>query len=193
MNITSKQLVCIIGLQFSENTPYPEYYIIVHIDDTYTDTTLAVNNKVAFFNEKQIKLYLRQKCKFIVNNKRQLLDSLDMVCCLQNILEVIEKRNEDNGAFILDYLNTCFDILQVANIALSDANKKLLYNFADHLTFNREFGSYLDENKIDTQTVIDAIYWLTGAVIFNSFVVTDIEMFGEINNAVSEYLCTIEN
>ena len=49
-----------------------------------------------------------------------------------------------------------------------DERKNLLWKFADHLTFEKEFGQYLISNSISRESLIDALIWCLGAIASRS-------------------------
>jgi len=46
--------------------------------------------------------------------------------------------------------------------------KRILYAFADHLTFNRELSTFFAEHQFSRQAVLEAVTWSIGAVVSKS-------------------------
>lgn len=91
-----------------------------------------------------------------------------LIVDLAAVLFLIENETFDDSAVILNCLNTIFDLLPSAGKKLSEERKNLLWKFADHLTFEKEFGQYLAANSISRESIIDALTWCVGAIVTKS-------------------------
>ncbi|MCP4217612.1 MAG: hypothetical protein GY765_23420 [bacterium] len=84
----------------------------------------------------------------------------------------IENVDVDPDCTILNILNRLFDFQEAFSIPLPPTRKKILYPFADHLTFNREFKSFLDESGISRGEAKEAVEWLMKQVFPHCMVLT---------------------
>jgi hypothetical protein len=76
----------------------------------------------------------------------------------------------DPDSVILNCLNVLFDLVKATGLPPVGAVKDELYPLADHLTFDREDGSYLDAAPKRRGRVIDAVLWCIGAVVSHATV-----------------------
>lgn len=64
--------------------------------------------------------------------------------------------------------DAAFDLIGAVKVQMPDEYKSALYNLADHLTFNREFGDFIKEKGISREMITHAILWCVGAVTVNA-------------------------
>lgn len=95
-----------------------------------------------------------------------------LVCTPKEMLRLVEDETIDETAEILNNLNTFFDLLAAVKIPLPENYKRMLYDFADHLTFEREFGTFLEEQQIERSALREAMEWLIDTVFSNSRVLS---------------------
>ena len=89
-----------------------------------------------------------------------------LVCNIPKTIHLVREGTIDPQSIILDCLNTLFDMINSLNLEVRDDYKKLLYPFADYLTFHHEFATCIDEREIDHAAIKDSINWCM-AVIFS--------------------------
>ena len=71
-----------------------------------------------------------------------------LVCDIPLAIKKIKSGKIDQQANILNCLNSFYDILDVMKMALPLTYKKNLFQFAQHLTFDRDILKFLNESKI---------------------------------------------
>jgi hypothetical protein len=70
----------------------------------------------------------------------------------EKVMELILHKGYDGQARIVNCLNTYFDCLKASNTSLPSDIEQRLYAFADHMTFDREFGqTFLQANAISAR------------------------------------------
>jgi hypothetical protein len=129
------------------------------------DEPLSFNNKICVFTESAFKKILNGiGYNFTVS---ELLNEIDLIYDIAKVNELILKKNIDNGSYLINWINISLDMLNSINIVLPDQYKKELYDFANHMTFHRKFGSYFKVNNVSREVIADAIYWINGAIFSN--------------------------
>jgi hypothetical protein len=76
----------------------------------------------------------------------------------------VEDEAPDTEA--LDCINTLLDFANCVDERMPDAYRSCLEILADHLTFNKPFGQFLQDNNLSRQLISDAIYWSLGMIIY---------------------------
>lgn len=145
--------------------------------DVYTFTTYGVKN-ILFASGDQIVFFTSKKAAtrtfelFETNMQQQLVALLKeselVIYDVAKALHILNHKDVDESAIVLDFLNILFDLVSATQILMPPNYKEKLYGLADYLTFDQDFVTYLNQNSLDRKDVIDAILWCCGAVIVSS-------------------------
>lgn len=89
---------------------------------------------------------------------------------LAELLYLISSEDEkiDSQGEIVNCLNVIFDLVKATELPLSEDYKRVLYAFADHMTFDSDFGQFLRESGVTRTQIRDGILWMIGAVVSRS-------------------------
>jgi hypothetical protein len=74
----------------------------------------------------------------------------------------------DNDATIVNCLNVAFDLVKATEIPFPEDCKRVLYSFADYMTFDRDFSPFLRENRVTRTQLQNGILWMMGVVVAKS-------------------------
>jgi hypothetical protein len=161
--------ISLVGFRLSPDSENPDWYTLF----TYGEEDIPIrdNDRLVFF--KSVDLIDRAYAMFDNSIKRLYPppSEIDLVCDVADMLYVVNHQDSDGSATILNGLNTIFDLLKAIRMSLPAEYKDILYRFADHLTFNREFGAYLSQNAVTRQAITNAILWAIGAITVRSRIV----------------------
>lgn len=158
--------ISLIGFRINPDSEAPEFFTLLVGGEK--DTALMVDDNLAFFIEFEQKQQAFELLDKQIRQDFPVPNEVDLVADLATTLYLIENETLDDSAIILDCLNTIFDLLHTLNKNLSDERKNLLWKFADHLTFEKDFGQYLISNSISRDSLIDALIWCVGAIVSKS-------------------------
>lgn len=86
-------------------------------------------------------------------------------------VHTLSEKNEEAGSEVLDVINVLLDFANCVRVAMPQEYRSALEALADHLTFNKSFGEFLTTSGIQRTTVIDAIYWSLGMIVYNMKVI----------------------
>lgn len=156
--------VSLIGFRINPDSEELEFYTLVDCSGE-KDRTLTVDNDLIFFAKLEQKQQAFELFNENIKKGFAVPDEVALVADLAGALYLIENEDLDDSAIILNLLNTIFDLLYSADKQLSEDKKSLLWGFADHLTFEKEFNQYLSSNAINRQSIIDSILWSVGAIV----------------------------
>jgi hypothetical protein len=130
------------------------------------DKPLIKDNKVCFFTkDKAIEKIHKMGLSILPND---FPEEIDLTYDIDKVLALLTLSSIDKDATLINSINFLLDIINALSIKLPDEYKNALYAFADHLTFNRRFGSFLKQSKISRESIINTIYWINGAIISNA-------------------------
>jgi hypothetical protein len=73
----------------------------------------------------------------------------------------------DDG-YTIDALNLLLDLVEATEFPYPPEYQRRLFSLADHLTFSRELGGFLDAGDGMRAAVMDAVTWAVGAVAIKS-------------------------
>ena len=131
-----------------------------------TDYPLIINNKICFFSREPF-LKMLSSIDIPISSK-DLDNEIDYVIDMNKVLKLIKYSSLDKEGILIVSINTLLDLFCPLKIKFPDQYKSVLYLFADHLSFNKRYGSFLKEHEISREDLVDAISWLSGIILLNS-------------------------
>ncbi|MCP4219594.1 MAG: hypothetical protein GY765_33485 [bacterium] len=160
----------LLGFYFKLNSEEPDLYMLMFFGDK--EIPLGSDTGLLFFDNPNLASTVFDTT---LASKRQFelpLEDDFVLYDFVQMLHLIENENEDNDAMTLDCINLMTDFQEWLSLPLLPPEKKILYSFADHLTFNREFKSFLDESEISRGEAKEAIQWLMKQIFPRCMVLT---------------------
>ena len=165
---TSKDIdgVSIIGFRINSESRSLDVYTLM----TYgaIEAPLVVDGQLVFFRSPSSAAVAYDLFEEDIKNVSSLPTEVDAMCDVAEMLYLINHQDRDETATVLNCLNTLFDLVTATRTSMPIAYKKILYDFADHLTFNQEFADYIHQQGLNKTTITDAILWCIGAIVVNS-------------------------
>lgn len=131
-----------------------------------TDRPLVVNNRVCFFS-REVFLEMLNNIGISISSKKLDIE-IDYLVDMNKVLKLISFNSLDRDATLVISINTLLDMFYPLNIKLPNEYKHVLYSFANHLSFNKRYGSFFKENDISRIDLVNAITWLSGTILLNS-------------------------
>lgn len=107
------------------------------------DYALKENNCLIFFHSTELALDYYSKNK--LKNKFYLKNEVALTCDIYKSLQIIENRQVDESAEILNCINTMDDLIKTIPLEIPFRYRKSLYRFADYLTFERRIDIFFDK------------------------------------------------
>ncbi|MBF0293180.1 MAG: hypothetical protein HQK86_13595 [Nitrospinae bacterium] len=91
---------------------------------------------------------------------------------IPRVTYLLSMEEYDPSAEIVELLNYLDDCRLDLNIDYPANFKKHLFDFCDHLTFEKEYGEFFKNNtNITRQNILDAYYWCLGSVMSRTKIV----------------------
>lgn len=166
-NIQKVGQLSLVGLRMDPNFGDSDFYTILLDDHDYWPITY--NGYIIFFQKleaAQIALDLYSNGtsfgKLIAPNQ------ITLVCDFAQVFYLLSKKTTDDSSYILNTINILLDMLKATSVYIPPFYKDDLQSLADHLTFEKEFKNFLEELKLESSEIIEAIQWALGAVISKS-------------------------
>lgn len=78
---------------------------------------------------------------------------------------------DPKGTLILDSLNFLLDVLKALPGPWLAQVRDTLYPLADHLTFDSNYGDFLDQEPERRTKILDALYWAIGVAVTKTTIV----------------------
>lgn len=129
---------------------------------------IMVDDNVLFFNEPELAFAALDVANPDMKSFGSCPEEVAAIYNISEMLQLIETANIDETATIVDCLNVFDDLLEAVKQPLPPDYKRILYAFADHLTFHREFGTFLEEQHIDRAALREAIEWCIETIFSRS-------------------------
>lgn len=150
----------------SPDSETPNFYTLI----TYgvDDIPLTVDGRLVFFRSPASTEAAYKMFNDSIKMSSSPPTEMGMLCDVAGMLYTISQEDLDESVTIVNCLNVTFDLIGALEIRMPDEYRKALYEFADHLTFDREFASYLREQGVHRETIINAFLWCLGAIALKS-------------------------
>jgi hypothetical protein len=129
---------------------------------------LMVDNHMIFFNKVELASMALSLGDDRVKRLTPTPKKVALTCDISRMLNLIEVENFDSSSTILNCLNTILDLVKATKRPMPIKYKKILYKFADHLTFEREYSNFITEHNISRVAIINAILWCFGAILLKA-------------------------
>jgi hypothetical protein len=81
--------------------------------------------------------------------------------------------DEAEDSELLDCINVLLDFVNCIAEPMPETYRSALERLADHLTFHKRFADFLASEKLERQTITDAIYWSLGLIVYQMKVVSE--------------------
>ena len=95
-------------------------------------------------------------------------DSVAVVYDLAAVTTLIRGGEEDGNGIVADTLNELFDFVAATRFRLSGAFKDVLFQLADHTTFDKSLSAFFGSNDGQRELAENAFLWCVGAVAMSS-------------------------
>lgn len=149
----------------------PEIYTLISAGGEI-DRPILIDNAILFFDAPQL---ISKALELSTSDLKKLplpSEEVALTCYIREMLQLIDTESIDESATILNCLNTFFDLIDAVEQALPDNYKHLLYSFADHLTFHREFATFIRAQHLNRITLRQAIDWCIRTISAKSTLLT---------------------
>jgi hypothetical protein len=87
-----------------------------------------------------------------------------LTCDLAGTLFLLQSRDQDDNATILDTVNFLLDCAKALDLRVNTVERRILHDVADHFTFSRDVNALGGSRRVAS----DAILWLFGAIAVRS-------------------------
>jgi hypothetical protein len=162
--------VALIGFRTCPDSEKPEFYTFITYGEE--EVALSENGYLVFFNSLSDTAKLFQLFGGLVTERFSAPTETNAVCDIALVLNLLENKESDQDGEILYCLNTIFDLFNSIDLQIPEDKKAILYGLADHLTFEKEFASYLEKSSMSRRQIIDLLLWGFGAILSRSKLVT---------------------
>ena len=166
--VTSNDIngVSLIGFRIDPDSESPDIYTLM----TYgaREVPIVVDGKILFFTSvSSVKVaydFFSEEVKSVAS----VPSGTDAICDVAKALHIINHQDLDESATVINCLNTLFDLVAATQLAIPTAYKKLLYDLADHLTFDQNFAEYMTRLNLKRGEITNAVLWCIGAIVVDS-------------------------
>jgi hypothetical protein len=160
--------LALIGLNINSKSTGVSFYLLVSYGGERDCPIMKDGRILLFKNQKVARKWVRRSLGTSIDWKDVTHNDGNFICNISGTLRLIERYSIDRSATIINCLNTFSDVLPVTGFKLPAQYRRVLVQFADHLTFHREYGKFLRQKNISRTVLRDAILWCLGSVIATS-------------------------
>ncbi len=155
---------------FKRNTENPDLYMLMIFGDE--DIPIIIEDKLIFINESSLASSVLDTAPSYIREFAPPPLETTTLYNFPRMFHMVKSLDVDPDCTILNCLNLLLDFLYAFEIPLPQKTKEILYTFANHLTLNREFKSFLNESGISRGEAKEAIQWLMKQIFPRCMVLT---------------------
>jgi hypothetical protein len=155
--------ISIVKVLIKQVDGFLELFLLFKNEDI--DVPLMLNGQICFLGEEGLITVLHNIGVPLL--PAQLQHEVALTYNLDNVIDLIKNRSIDKKAKLINFINVHLDMIAAININLPDDYKRVLYPFADHLTFNKRYDYFLKKNGVNRETLLEIILWINGVVFSN--------------------------
>jgi hypothetical protein len=154
----------LVGVRLDPNFPSPDFYTVLR--DEPADWPILYEGQIIFFHKPE---EAQEALDFYLHHlglpPGTVPTEPDVILDFAQALYLLSTESRDEACCVLNVVNTLLDMLQAAAVKLPAKYRADLHRIADHLTFNKEFGSFLQDRQPGRAEVIEALQWALGGVM----------------------------
>ncbi len=160
--------LALIGLSINSGHAEAQFYLLLNYGGE-RDSPIMEEGKILLFKTPQmVKKWMRCNWGRSISWNNVAHRDASFVCNISEALRLVEGGTVDRSATIINCLNTFSDLLPASGFKLPTQYKRVLVKVADRLTFHREYGKFLRQERISRSVLRDAILWCLGSVLASS-------------------------
>lgn len=174
----------LVGVRLDPNFSHPDFYTMVTDNPAYWPITYK--NQIILFQalsarQAALDFYLGQ----LGLPPKSAPEEPTLILDFAQAFYLLSQESSDEESCLLNIINTVLDMLKATSVAVPAMYRADLHQLADHLTFNREFASFLKDQQLDRTEIIEALQWSLGAVLSRSMFFPKPGVMEEIGKAAS--------
>jgi len=167
----SEEGLALIGFRIDPKNSGPNIYSLFIYGDQ--DIPVIAEGQILLFVKPELVFRAFELGDANIKRLGPPVQNVYLVCDIVEALNLIKNEPLDTSAVILNCLNTMFDLVQASGIRMPSEYRQILYEFADHLTFEREYESYIIQKNIQRESIVDAILWCIGAIVTRARILSE--------------------
>ncbi|MBE9114757.1 hypothetical protein IQ249_02490 [Lusitaniella coriacea LEGE 07157] len=156
----------LIGFRINPENEEPEAYTILLFGET--NRPILINDYIVFFSKPEFARFAVESSEPSLMEYLSVPKDVELVVDIAQTLYLINSEDIDLDSTILDFLNIFVDLIQPFDSSMPKSYKTQLSALAAHLTFEREFASFLLQENIERSLITNAVLWLIGKIIAKS-------------------------
>lgn len=158
----------VIGLRVDPETEEANFYVVLMYSGDKS-IPLLVDNQLAIFQ--RLSSVATAISKVDATKSEDDFESLEYGLDFAEALYLFQSEAIDSSATILNLMNLLSDIFDGLRVRVPSEYKDVLNALANHLTFEREFGTFIEQSHITRERCINGTLWCLGAVFANSRII----------------------
>jgi hypothetical protein len=164
-----KESLEIIGFKIFPGSQKIDFFtVIIYVED---DRPITKDKRLLFCTKLKLIPKIIKHGFPITKNLTLSSCKPSLICNINESIRLIESEDIDDSAIILNSLNIMFDLVKSTEFNIPNQYNKILFSFADHLTFERSISNFFEQENIDRKLILDAFLWCIGAIFAKSKII----------------------
>ena len=157
----------LIGFRLNSASPSESiFYILVSYNAE--NVVATTNGRIVFFDDARLAAKVLALSGSARGHAECVPVAPDFTCDPHAVIQAILEVDFDEDSRILDFINILTDMLSNIGAEIPIAWRTTVYDFADHLTFDPNYGKFFQGAEHGRGIVREALLWCIGAVLVNS-------------------------
>jgi hypothetical protein len=150
----------ILGFRLNPDSDVPEFYSLMFSADDFVPLMCEDRYILVFDNIDLLKEFCNQELTDLDANSL----NIELICEIASTLYLISSQEEDPKVDIVDGLNIIFDLISATGWKMKEADKQLLFAFADHMTFSKDITTFFEGKDFTREDLTHSILWCVGSI-----------------------------
>jgi len=156
---TQQSEVWLVGIRTCSKSGRPDFYTIIYSLD---DIAITRNGPIVLFEDARLSKRAVRLVPVGVPGRGVPLKRVTFTYDLSKAFEVLLRDTVDHETQLLECLNFLFDRAKQLSIPIPRDLYGRMAEFADHLTFDKDFSPLVRANEASRETVRNGLLWCLG-------------------------------
>lgn len=158
-----------VGFKLDSDSNHPDFYtILIYGND---DRAITLAEDILFFKEFDAIPKIIEMAGISSTDFNDFTNDVDLIVEIRQVFDIIRNDDVDESALVVDCLNVVFDLLKSIDAEYPIKYKEILFNLADHLTFDKNLSIFFEHTGEKRLNALHAFSWCIGVILSRSKVI----------------------
>jgi len=159
--------VALVGFRIAGTSHADKTFYILVIYNSI-NIVATINGRIVFFDDARLAPAVLDLAETGSKYAERVPSEAELVCDPHGVIQAVLCGGFDDNSHIVNFINILTDMLFAVGLEIPAKWRTVLFDFADHLTFDQYYAGFFEEREGSRELVKDALLWCVGTVVVNS-------------------------